>query len=61
LTKIQADMFTRAKQVRDSQLKMVQKFEDGFVKALDAKCMIMSPWCERVKCEEDVKDRSARA
>lgn len=54
-------MFARAKAVRDNQLKTVQKFEDGFVKALDSKCMVLSPWCERVKCEEDVKDRSARA
>ena len=32
---------------------------DDFVPALDAKKMILAPWCEEVAVEEDVKTRSA--
>ncbi|KAJ3068542.1 hypothetical protein HDU98_008296 [Podochytrium sp. JEL0797] len=60
LTQIQADMFAKAKAERDSHLIRVERFEDKFVDILDAKNLILSPWCERVACEKEVKDRSAR-
>lgn len=60
LEKIQNDMFQRAKQVRDERLKIVENWKD-FVPALDAKCLVLAPWCEEVKCEEQIKDRSAAA
>ncbi len=26
--------------------------------ALDRKCMVLAPWCERIPCEEQVKERT---
>jgi prolyl-tRNA synthetase len=54
-------MFERAKKERDGRIVRLYDFEkDGFVKALDKRNMILAPWCERVACEKDVKDRSAK-
>lgn len=59
LEKIQSDMFNKAKKERDERLVRLETW-DKFVETLNSKCMILAPWCEREKCEEDVKDRSAR-
>lgn len=58
LDTIQSDMFKNAKALRDSRLVRLETW-DGFVKTLDAKNMILAPWCERVECEKDVKERSS--
>ncbi|KAJ3123608.1 hypothetical protein HK100_011544 [Physocladia obscura] len=60
LTKIQADMFEKAKAERDAHVIRLEKFENGFVQTLDSKNLILAPWCERVACEKEVKDRSTR-
>ncbi|KAI8853720.1 hypothetical protein BC829DRAFT_413626 [Chytridium lagenaria] len=59
LTKIQKEMFDSAKKERDEHLIRLETW-DGFVKALDGKNIILAPWCERVECEKDVKERSGR-
>ena len=59
LVTIQSDMFSKAKQTRDAQLVRLETW-DKFVTTLNNKCIILSPWCEQVSCEEAVKDRSAR-
>lgn len=51
-------MLRIAKEQRDSQLKRVTKWED-FVPNLDKKCIILTPWCQETKCEEEVKEQSA--
>ncbi|TPX42886.1 proline---tRNA ligase [Synchytrium endobioticum] len=56
---IYTDMFNRAKQERDAHLIRMETFEN-FVKALDAKNIVLAPWCERMECEDDVKKESAR-
>lgn len=53
-------MFLRAKATRDSRLIRLETWT-GFVEALNKKCMILTPWCESVACEESVKDKSARS
>ncbi|KAJ3355456.1 hypothetical protein HDU83_003434 [Entophlyctis luteolus] len=60
LVQIQADMFTKAKAERDAHVIRLERFEDGFVETLDKKNLILAPWCERVACEKEVKERSAR-
>jgi prolyl-tRNA synthetase len=60
LKTIQSEMFTRARDVYHSRLKEVTKWDD-FVPALDNKCVVVIPWCEIEKCEDDIKERSARA
>ncbi|TPX75059.1 proline---tRNA ligase [Chytriomyces confervae] len=60
LAQIQSDMFEKAKKERDSHVIRVEKFEDGFVQILDKKNLILAPWCERVACEKEVKERSQR-
>ncbi|KAI9034448.1 hypothetical protein DFJ74DRAFT_649561 [Hyaloraphidium curvatum] len=60
LEDIQAKMFSDAKKVADEHLVRLETF-DNFVKTLDAKNRILTPWCERTDCEDAVKERSARA
>jgi len=59
LETIQNDLFTKAKSIRDAQLKRVEKWED-FVPALDTKSLVLVPWCEGVQCEDAIKERSSR-
>ncbi|EPQ53662.1 prolyl-tRNA synthetase [Gloeophyllum trabeum ATCC 11539] len=59
LETIQSDMFTRAKEIYDSRVKLVTDWKD-FVPTLDAKCVVAMPWCEEEACEDDIKERSAR-
>ncbi|KAJ3276423.1 ribose-phosphate pyrophosphokinase 1 [Terramyces sp. JEL0728] len=56
---IQKDMFQKAKKERDEHLVRLETW-DSFVETLNNKNIILSPWCERVDCEKDVKERSAR-
>ncbi len=60
LDTIQNDMFTRARDNYHSRLKEVTKWED-VVPTLDSKCVVVLPWCEAEACEDDIKERSARA
>ncbi|KAI9093781.1 hypothetical protein DFS34DRAFT_652341 [Phlyctochytrium arcticum] len=59
LTEIQANMFAKAKAVRDKQLVRLETW-DKFVDTLNQKCLILTPWCEREVCEDEVKENSAR-
>ena len=53
-------MFKRAQATYFERLKEVTKWED-LVPTLDAKCVAVMPWCEVEACEDDIKERSARA
>ncbi|KAI8581327.1 hypothetical protein K450DRAFT_232526 [Umbelopsis ramanniana AG] len=59
LETIQKDMFNRALAERDANIVRVDKWED-FVPNLNNKKLILIPWCDRMECEDDIKDRSAR-
>ncbi|KAL5514198.1 hypothetical protein ACEPAG_2286 [Sanghuangporus baumii] len=60
LETIQKDMYERAKALYMSRLRVVTKWED-LVPTLDSKCVAVLPWCEVEECEDDIKERSARA
>ncbi|KAJ3074253.1 ribose-phosphate pyrophosphokinase 1, partial [Quaeritorhiza haematococci] len=60
LETIQSDMFAKAKAERDEHLVRLEAW-DNFVETLDRKCLVLVPWCERIECEDDVKERSARS
>jgi prolyl-tRNA synthetase len=60
LDDIQKDLFTRAKDTYDERLKPITKWQD-LVPALDNKNVVVIPWCEREKCEDEIKEKSARA
>ncbi|RPD65748.1 prolyl-tRNA synthetase [Lentinus tigrinus ALCF2SS1-7] len=60
LDTIQGDMFQRAKDVYFSRLREVHRWED-VVPTLDDKCVVVIPWCEEEACEDDIKERSAKA
>ncbi|KAF8157026.1 hypothetical protein B0H34DRAFT_657939 [Crassisporium funariophilum] len=60
LTTIQDDMFKRAKDIFQSRLKEITVWED-VVPALDAKNIVVIPWCDVEACEDDIKERSGRA
>jgi prolyl-tRNA synthetase len=57
LETIQSDMFNRAKEIFDQRLIQVTKWED-VVPTLDNKSIVVMPWCEVEKCEDDIKERS---
>lgn len=57
---IQADLFKKAKQVRDERLVQLETW-DKFVETLNRKCLILAPWCETTPCEDAVKERSSRS
>ena len=50
-------MYTRAKNVQDERLKLVTNWDD-VVPTLDAKNILVLPWCEQESCEDDIKERS---
>ena len=60
LDSIQNDLFIRAKETYQERLKAVTEWED-LVPALDNKNLVVIPWCEREQCEDDIKEKSARA
>jgi prolyl-tRNA synthetase len=51
-------MFDKAKKAYDDHIVKIDKFDD-VVPALDAKNVLILPWCEAEACEDDIKDRSA--
>lgn len=59
LNTIQSDMFTRAQNTFNDHVKRVEQWEE-FVPALNAKNLVLIPWCEDGACEDDIKERSAR-
>ena len=60
LERIQADMFKRAQETYFERLRVVNRWED-VVPTLDDKCVVVIPWCEAEACEDDIKERSAKA
>jgi prolyl-tRNA synthetase len=59
LDRMQREMFERAKAERDSRIKPASNWAE-FMDALNAKNMMLCPWCEKVECEEEIKRRSAK-
>ena len=60
LDTIQADMFNTAKKTYWEHVKTVTEWND-VVPALDAKNIVVIPWCEAEACEDDIKERSGRS
>ncbi|TFK19812.1 proline-tRNA ligase [Coprinopsis marcescibilis] len=59
LATIQSDLFTKAQATYASRVKQVTEWAE-VVPALDAKNVVVIPWCEREQCEDEIKERSAR-
>jgi len=57
LDEIQVEMYTRAKKTQDERLKLVTNWDD-VVPTLDAKNILVLPWCEQESCEDEIKERS---
>jgi len=57
LLEIQKNMLESARKKRDDHLKRALTF-DEFVQNLDKRCIVLTPFCDRVSCEENVKERS---
>jgi prolyl-tRNA synthetase len=57
LTTVQADMLAKARRDRDSHLNIVTEWSN-FVPRLDKGDIVLAPWCERIECEEWVKDQT---
>lgn len=57
LDKIHNDMYERAKQIRDDHYKEADTW-DQFMEALNAKNIVLTPWCNKQECEKGAKDKS---
>lgn len=57
LDDIQVDMYSRAAKTMEERLKIVTNWDD-LVPTLDAKNILVLPWCEDEQCEDDIKERS---
>ncbi|WVQ72169.1 proline-tRNA ligase [Cryptococcus sp. DSM 104548] len=57
LADIQSSMLARASKTFEERLKVVSKWE-YVVPALDAKNVLVLPWCEGSECEDKIKERS---
>lgn len=60
LTTIHDSMLAKARQERADRTKTVTTFDD-FRAALDARCLVLAPWCMETACEDAIKERSAVA
>jgi prolyl-tRNA synthetase len=52
-------MFTRAKKEFDQHIVKLTEWKD-VVPTLNAKNVILVPWCQESQCEDDIKERSGR-
>lgn len=59
LETIQADMLQRARDKYNDSITVVENWSD-FVPTLNKNHVIVIPWCESEKCEDAIKDRSAK-
>jgi prolyl-tRNA synthetase len=57
LTEIQQALLERSTKERNEHMVKVTEWSK-FVPTLDAKNTVLTPWCDRVECEKDVKKRS---
>ena|SRR3990167_491831 len=57
LEQLQADLFARAKALRDAQTRQITQWSD-FVPTLNEKNVILAPWCEKPECEDEIKKKS---
>lgn len=57
LTRIHDEMYNKAEKAREEHTKHVTDWKQ-FMQALDDKQVCLAPWCNTVKCEEAVKQRS---
>jgi len=59
LDELHQDLYNKAKDSFDTHKVVVEEWKD-FVPALNAKNVILAPWCGVMECEEDIKDASAK-
>ncbi|CCH42536.1 prolyl-tRNA synthetase [Wickerhamomyces ciferrii] len=59
LDEFHESLYEKAKESFDTHKVIVEDWKD-FVPALNAKNVILSPWCGVMECEEDIKDASAK-
>lgn len=57
LEEIQHEMYVTQKETLQSRVKNARDW-DEFLTFLNAKNLVLTPWCERTECEESVKQRS---
>ncbi|XP_023226896.1 bifunctional glutamate/proline--tRNA ligase-like [Centruroides sculpturatus] len=59
LEEIQSDLFNRAKKDLEDHLTVAYQW-DEFLHKLDNKCIIQSPFCGEINCEDNIKKDSAK-
>ncbi|WUR05068.1 proline-tRNA ligase (PARS1) [Vairimorpha necatrix] len=59
LDEIQKELYDKALVEQNSKIKYVKDFPE-FIKFLDNNFLLMTPWCEKSECEEEIKKRSTK-
>ncbi|CAI2358734.1 unnamed protein product [Moneuplotes crassus] len=57
LQKIQHEMYEKAVKERDQRIKKSATWE-GFMTELNQRNLVLTPWCDKESCEDNVKERS---
>lgn len=57
LDQVQSELLEKARKERDAHLSTITQWKH-FVPTLDKKDLVLAPWCERVECEEWVKEQT---
>lgn len=57
MEKIHQDLYNNAKAKMDEHMNNIENWEE-FMAALDKRNICLAKWCNTVKCEEAVKERS---
>jgi prolyl-tRNA synthetase len=57
LDDIHNSLLSKARTLRDERLAKITKWEE-FIPALDAKKMVLAPWCQETECEDKVKEKT---
>jgi len=60
LDEMQVSLLTKARKVREDHTRTATKWED-FMKALDDRCIVLTPWCGLESCEDYIKQKSGEA
>jgi len=59
LTDFHNSLLEKARTARDERITQVTQWDD-FIPNLDKKKMVLAPWCDETKCEDEIKDKSGK-
>jgi len=55
---IQKTLLANATKIRDERVARITKWEE-FIPSLDARKIVLSPWCDQTSCEDEIKVKTS--